>query len=88
MPLDHISTAKQLEQDATILRTIRNRYCSTTGSKRACQDIIENTLGLADWHRQQAAEQKERAALLAEIDNKDALAELHKAAERTLQPTS
>ncbi len=53
-PLDHNATASQLKTDARILQSIRDTYCTTPGSKRAIQDIIDHTFGLADWHQNQA----------------------------------
>lgn len=59
MPLDHHTTARQLDQDASIIHTLRERCCRTVGEKRAASQIIDHLLGLADWHRSQAPDDRQ-----------------------------
>lgn len=48
MSICHKATARQCEQDATILHALRERLASTPGEYAAFKSIFDNLLGIAD----------------------------------------
>ena len=77
MPLDHEATAAELEAIHYINTNFANRIGSVAAA-RSAKHTADILLGLADWHREQAAE----------IQRKENLYQLHQAAEKTLIQTN